>query len=79
MDIEEALDIINHKAMVNMLTVEEIVSLSEFVKSQAETIESLKCCGNCGIDKDYTQDSICFHCKKGDCFGNELDNWQQIK
>ena len=41
-------------------------------------IESLKCCGNCGIDKDYSQDSKCFHCHRGDCLGLELDNWQPI-
>jgi hypothetical protein len=60
--------------------------LNELLESQQETIESLKCCGNCGIGKITSEDEI--DCKHWfDCKGNssekDKDNkvsfWQPIK
>jgi len=69
MDINEVIEELEH-AIKHYWDTDYVNSkkMLKFVKSQQETIESLKCCGNCD-DTHYTQ---CLGCK-------DLSNWQPIK
>ncbi len=81
MDIKEAITNIFSLSTCGEKHVKISKKLITFIESQQETIESLKCCGNCIIDGISLE---CEYCTREEDNikipkDNHYDNWQPIK